>query len=108
MAARTAFMLRRGRGGEAIALGSPRAAGYPFDLRYRRGRSGRLAFDALDAITGKRAGGPLRAAIAAALIDADRARSEDRPRLSSAARSERELRATLPVSPLGGRAGEQE
>jgi hypothetical protein len=32
-----------------------------------------IDFDVLDAVTGRRAGGPLRAAIAAALIDADRA-----------------------------------
>jgi hypothetical protein len=70
LATRAAFAIRRGR--TAIApVSSVRAAMYPFWLRYRRGRGGRLPFDALDAVTGRRAGGPLRAAIAAALIDAN-------------------------------------
>jgi hypothetical protein len=73
LATRTAFVLGRGRVAEPIAFDAVFAASYPFELRYRRGRSGRLDFEALDAITGRRAGGPLRAAIAAALIDADRA-----------------------------------
>jgi hypothetical protein len=72
MASRSALAFRHGPAAEAVGLEPPRAASYPFDLRYRRARSGRLEFEALDAITGKRAGGPLRAAIAAALVDADR------------------------------------
>ena len=48
-----------------------REASYPFWLRYRRDRQGRPDFDALDAVTGRRVTGPLRAAIATALIDAD-------------------------------------
>ena len=73
LATRAAFVIGRGRVAVPLCLEPLRVAGYPFELRYRRDRSGRLDFEARDALTGKRAGGPLRAAIAAALIDADRA-----------------------------------
>jgi hypothetical protein len=75
LAARTSFVLGRGRGAHAIAFDAVLDASYPFELRYHRRRSGRLDFEAVDAITGRRAGGPMRAAIAAALVDADRART---------------------------------
>jgi hypothetical protein len=71
MASRVAFTLTRGRSKDPVELQPLRAASYPFQLWYRRDRSGRIDFDAVDAVTGRRAGGPLRAAIAAALIDAE-------------------------------------
>jgi hypothetical protein len=73
LASRAALAFGRGRVADAAELEPPRAACYPFLLRYRRRRSGAIDFDVLDAVTGRRAGGSLRAAIAAALIDADRA-----------------------------------
>jgi hypothetical protein len=71
MASRVAFTLTRGRANDPVELEHLRAARYPFLLRYRHDRAGRIDFDAVDAVTGRRAGGPLRAAIAAALIDAE-------------------------------------
>ena len=73
LAARTVLVLRQRRHLDRRRFRSGASGRYPFWLRYWRGRGDRLRFDALDAITGRRAGGPLRAAIAAALIDADRA-----------------------------------
>ena len=76
LAARAMLAFARGRAADPLELEPLHAASYPFRLRYRRKRSGAIDFDALDAVTGRRAGGPLRAAIAAALIDADRALAE--------------------------------
>jgi hypothetical protein len=59
---------RRGRAGDLLEPWCD--ASYPFWLRYQRDRRGRLDFEAVDAVTGRRVAGPLRAAIAAALIDA--------------------------------------
>ncbi len=73
LAARTMLVSRRRRTSTLVALDPVRAGSYPFWLRYWRGRGDRLRFDAVDAITGRSAGGPLRAAVAAALIDADQA-----------------------------------
>jgi hypothetical protein len=70
LSSRAAFAFGRGRGPVA-ALGPARAASYPFWLRYRRSRSGRIAFVALDAVTGQRPGSALRAALAAALVDVE-------------------------------------
>jgi hypothetical protein len=74
LASRATFAFGRGRAADAIELEPLHAARYPFLLRYQRHRSGRIDFDALDAVTGRRAGGPLRAAIAAALVDAHQVR----------------------------------
>jgi hypothetical protein len=71
LAARAALAFGRGRPGDVAELGPLAAATYPFWLRYRRDRRGRIDFAALDAVTGARPGSALRAAIAAALIDAD-------------------------------------
>jgi hypothetical protein len=68
---RGALTLGRGRREALPELGPRRAAIYPFWLRYRRDRRGRVRFDALDAVTGSRPGSALRAALAAALIAAD-------------------------------------
>jgi hypothetical protein len=73
LASRATLALKRARAADAFELEPLQPARYPFRLRYRRNRSGGIDFEALDAVTGKRAGGSLRAAIAAALIDADRA-----------------------------------
>jgi hypothetical protein len=71
LASRAAFAFGRGRAADLAELGPVVAATYPFWLRYRRGRGGRIRFAALDAVTGQRPGSALRAALAAALIDAD-------------------------------------
>jgi hypothetical protein len=81
LATRGALVLGRGRRAALPELGPPRAAFYPFWLSYRRDRRGRLCFDALDAVTGARPGSGLRAALAAALVDADAAA----PRVDAAA-----------------------
>ena len=71
VAARAALAFGRGRAADVVELEALQLARYPFLLRYQRKRSGAIDFDVLDAVTGRRAGGPLRAAIATALIDAD-------------------------------------
>jgi hypothetical protein len=75
LAARASFTFTRGRSLTALELEPVRAGRYPFRLRYRRRPSQRIDFEAVDAVTGRRAGSSLRAAIAAALIDADRSRA---------------------------------
>ena len=72
LAARASFTFTRGRSLDVLELEPLRAGRYPFHLRYRRRRSRRLDFEAVDGVTGRRAGSSLRAAIAAALIDSDR------------------------------------
>jgi hypothetical protein len=62
----TAF---RSRWSAPAGIGAVVDAFYPFWLRYRRDRRGRIDFAALDGVTGQRAGGALRAALAAALVD---------------------------------------
>lgn len=76
LAARASLTFTRGRSLEALELEPVRAGRYPFRLRYRRRPSQRVDFEAVDVVTGRRAGSSLRAAIAAALIDADRSRAE--------------------------------
>ena len=76
LAARASFTFTRGRSLEALELEPVRAGRYPFRLRYRRRPSRRVDFEAVDVVTGRRAGSSLRAAIAAALIDADRSRAQ--------------------------------
>jgi hypothetical protein len=71
LAARGALTLGRGRLSALPELAPVRAASYPFWLRYSRDGRGRYRFEALDAVTGRRPGSGLRAALAAALIDAD-------------------------------------
>lgn len=73
LAMRRALVLGRGRPSTLDDLGPARAATYPLWLGYRRVRDGRLRFDAVDAVTGARAGSALRAALAAALVAADAA-----------------------------------
>jgi hypothetical protein len=70
LAMRGALTLGRGRRRALPELAPTYPASYPFWLRYRRDRRGRVRFDALDAVTGRRPGSALRAALAAALIDA--------------------------------------
>jgi hypothetical protein len=73
LAARAMLAFGRGRAVDPLELEQVGAASYPFRLRYRRQRSGAIDYEAVDVVTGRTAGGPLRAAIAAALVDAHRA-----------------------------------
>jgi hypothetical protein len=67
---RYAVAMRLRRAAPLPPLEAARAAEYPFWVRHRHDRRGHVRFDAADAVTGRRASSPQRAAIAAALIDA--------------------------------------